>query len=325
MATNTTANQTAHVKAAYDQAIFMALRPHLHFDQVADVEPTMQTQPGTSVTFTINSDLAVATTPLDESTDVDPATLSSTTASVTIVEYGNAAEATEKLLGVAFDAPPFDKGAAERIGWNAGVSQDSIAAGVLYGGSNVTYGTGGTTDPTSTATIQTDDILTAHDVRIVVAQLYTASVPTWMDGYYRGFIHPHVALDYREETGAGNWRSFQEAFAAAGTEGATPLIKGFLGEYEGVAWVQTPRAQLVADAGSDAVDQYGTLVIGRQALAKAYSKSVSGPHPQVRIRPPVDRLLRFHSVGWYWLGGYGRFREESIRRIESSSSLGTNV
>lgn len=323
MATNTTANQTAHVKAAYDQAIYMALRPHLHFDQVADVEPTMQTQPGTTVTFTINSDLAVATTPLDESTDVDPATLSSTTASVTITEYGNAAEATEKLLGVAFDAPPFDKGAAERIGWNAGVSIDAIAANVLFGGTNVAYATGGSSDPTSRATIQTDDILTAHDVRVQVANLYTASVPTWMDGYYRGYIHPHVALDFREETGAGNWRSYQQAFA--GAQENMPIVRGFLGEYEGVAWIQSPRVLLDTDAGSDAVDAYGTLIIGRQALAKAYSKAVSGPYPEVRIRPPVDRLLRFHSVGWYWLGGYGRFREESIRRIESSASIGTNV
>jgi len=323
MATNTTANQTAHVVAAYDQAMYMALRPHLHFDQIADVEPTMQTQPGAVVTFTFNSDLAVATTPLDESTDVSPATLSSTTASVTIQEYGNAAEATEKLLGVAFDAPPFDKGAAERIGWNAGLSQDAIAAAVLYGGTNVIYGTGGTTDPISTATIQTDDIITAHDVRVAVARLYTLSVPTWSDEFYRGYIHPHVALDYREETGAGNWRSFAQAFAASGN--ASTMIKGFLGEYEGVAWIQTPRAQLVADAGSDNVDQYGTLIVGRQALAKAYSKAVSGPHPNVRIRPPVDRLMRFHSVGWYWLGGYGRFREDSIIRIESSSSIGANV
>ena len=35
-------------------------------------------------------------------------------------------------------------------------------------------------------------------------------------------------------------------------------------------------------------------------------------------------LSRFQPVGWYWLGGYARFREASLRRIESASSIGAN-
>jgi hypothetical protein len=38
----------------------------------------------------------------------------------------------------------------------------------------------------------------------------------------------------------------------------------------------------------------------------------------------VDALRRFVPVGWYYLAGYARFREASIRRVESSSSIGTN-
>jgi hypothetical protein len=39
----------------------------------------------------------------------------------------------------------------------------------------------------------------------------------------------------------------------------------------------------------------------------------------------VDSLMRFNPIGWYWLGGYGRFREASLRRVESSSSIGANA
>jgi hypothetical protein len=38
----------------------------------------------------------------------------------------------------------------------------------------------------------------------------------------------------------------------------------------------------------------------------------------------VDVLQRFQPVGWYWLGGYARFREASLRRVESASSIGAN-
>jgi hypothetical protein len=46
--------------------------------------------------------------------------------------------------------------------------------------------------------------------------------------------------------------------------------------------------------------------------------------PQIRRGPVVDSLMRFNPIGWYWLGGYGLFRQASLRRIESSSSIGAN-
>jgi hypothetical protein len=65
--------------------------------------------------------------------------------------------------------------------------------------------------------------------------------------------------------------------------------------------------------------------MGRQALAKAHSiVDGNGPVPKIVRGPIVDTLERFQPVGWYWLGGYGRFREASLRRVESSSSIGAN-
>ena len=62
--------------------------------------------------------------------------------------------------------------------------------------------------------------------------------------------------------------------------------------------------------------------MGRQAIAKAYSQQDgNGAVPKVVRGPITDTLNRFQPVGWYWLGGYGRFREAALRRIESSSSL----
>jgi hypothetical protein len=38
----------------------------------------------------------------------------------------------------------------------------------------------------------------------------------------------------------------------------------------------------------------------------------------------TDVLKRFQPVGWKHFVGYGVFRQEALRRIESASSIGTN-
>jgi hypothetical protein len=100
-----------------------------------------------------------------------------------------------------------------------------------------------------------------------------------------------------------------------------------MGEFEGFRFIETPRAPIFADAGSSTTltDVYATIFLGRQALAKAWSMTDgNGPDPRVGPGPVVDALRRFVPVGWYYLAGYARFREASIRRVESSSSIGTN-
>jgi N4-gp56 family major capsid protein len=149
------------------------------------------------------------------------------------------------------------------------------------------------------------------------------NVPTF-NGLYMGFIHPDVSYDLRSETGAAAWR---DPHVYVDTD---MIYNGEIGAFEGVRFVETPRAPLFADAsdgagGAGNIDVYATLVMGRQALAKAHSiVDGNGPLPKIVRGPIVDTLERFQPVGWYWLGGYGRFREASLRRIESSSSIGAN-
>jgi hypothetical protein len=61
--------------------------------------------------------------------------------------------------------------------------------------------------------------------------------------------------------------------------------------------------------------------MGKQALAKTWSSSVSAPMPQVVLGAVVDKLQRNVPIGWYWLGGFGRFREDALFRQESGSAL----
>ncbi|MGA1149391.1 MAG: N4-gp56 family major capsid protein, partial [Ilumatobacteraceae bacterium] len=301
-----------------DRIAYFALRSELLFDQAADVQPTAQSMPGTGVTFTIFNDLSAATSTLNEVTDVTPAAMSDSQVTVTLNEYGNAVITTAKLRGTAY--LDVDAVAANVVGYNAGDSIDQIVRDVLAGGSNVVYAGGGSTTPSSRATVEAEDVIEANDVRKVTAQLRKANAATF-NGLYMGFIHPDVSYDLRKETGAASWRDPHVYQDTAG------IYNGEIGAFEGVRFIETPRAKIFADAGaSSTVDVYCTHIMGRQALAKAHSASDgNGSVPRIVRGPVVDTLARLQPIGWYWLGGYGRFREASLRRIESSSSLGANT
>ena len=318
MANETTTSSVSVDQVAFDRIAYFALRSELLFDQAADVQPTAQSMPGTGVTFTIFNDLSAATSTLNEVTDVTPAAMSDSQVTVTLNEYGNAVITTAKLRGTAY--LDVDAVAANVVGYNAGDSIDQIVRDVLAGGSNVVYAGGGSTTPTSRATVEAEDVIEANDVRKVTAQLRKANAATF-NGLYMGFIHPDVSYDLRKETGAASWRDPHVYQDTAG------IYNGEIGAFEGVRFIETPRAKIFEDAGaSSTVDVYCTHIMGRQALAKAHSASDgNGSVPRIVRGPVVDTLARLQPIGWYWLGGYGRFREASLRRIESSSSLGANT
>jgi N4-gp56 family major capsid protein len=318
----TQASSLSTDQAAYDRLAYFALRSEMLFDQAADVQPTNQSMPGSSVIFTIFADLAEATSTLAETTDVTPVAMSDSQVTVTLAEYGNTINTTAKLRGTSF--LDVDAAAANLIGYNAGDSIDKVVRDVLAGGDNVAYGGGGANDPTGRTSVAADDILEANDVRKQTAALRAANVATF-NGYYMGYIHPDVSYDLRRETGNASWN------APHVNVDTMNIYNGEIGTFESVRFIETPRAKVFANASNGTastgtIDVYCTHIMGRQALAKAYSQvDGNGMVPKVVRGPVVDSLMRFNPIGWYWLGGYGRFREASLRRIESSSSIGANA
>ena len=308
-------------QVAFEKLAYFALRPEMYFDQFASVQATNATNPGASVKFTVFADLAAATTPLGEAEDVTPVSMSDSQVTVTLEEYGNATVTTAKLRASSF--LPVDPVAAQAVGYNAGLSIDTIARTALQAGTNVIYATGGTDTATARIDLDTDDTLTAKDIRRAVAQLRGANVPT-IGGNYVGFIHPDVSYDLRGITDASGWRD------AYKYTNAMPVYNGEIGMFEGVRFMESSRAPLFTNAynGAGAAgtgDSYGTLIMGQQALAKAVSMGGEyGSQPTIVYGTVTDLLKRFRPVGWKHFVGYSVFRQEALRRIESASSIGTN-
>ena len=309
----TQASSVSSDTAAFEQLAYFALRSQPMFEMVADVKSTNQSHPGASVQFNIYNDLAQATSALTETSDVTAVALSDSTVTVTLAEHGNAVITTAKLRGTSF--LNVDADAANIIGYNMGNSIDKLVQDVLVGGDNVRYGG----DATATDELAAGDTITASLIRQAVADLRSASAPTMGAGYV-AFIHPDVSYDLREDTAVTDIIQYQIRQDGDGVR------MGSIGMFGGADFIETPRLDFTADGGATTVDAYNTVICGKQALAKAHSRGAGfGENPAVVFGPVTDTLRRFQPVGWYHLVGYNRFREASLQRIETSSSIGANA
>lgn len=304
-------------QGAYNLAVDYALRPELPFDAVADVMPQNVDHPGTTITFRMMTEMAAQTTALTEDQDRAPVDLASTTVSLTLAEYGNSIKMSAILAGAGYILP-FDPIAAELVGYNAGLSLDTLARTQVEGGSQVRRGTvaGVNADTDITAAMT----FSGNHSRFLRNRLRGNNVRPVNDRFYVGYIHPDVAYDFQADTSVGSW-----SYIYAGSNELDPLKTASIGQFSGINWIETTRASISVNAGAGGtVEVYNTTVVGRQALAKGYSQSKSGPYPSLVPTPVTDSLRRFSGIGWYWFGGYSRYRESSIFRMRTASSVAAN-
>ena len=263
----TQASSVSSDTTAFEQLAYLRSQPM--FEMVADVKSTNQSHPGSAVQFNIYNDLSQATSALTETSDVTAVALGDSTVTVTLAEYGNAVTTTAKLRGTSF--LNVDADAANIIGYNMGNSIDKIVQGVLVGGTNVLYGG----DATATAELAAGDTITASLIRKSVANLRGDSAPTMDGGVYVGFIHPDVSFDLREDTAVTDIIQYQIRQDGSGVR------MGSIGTFGGVDFIETPRIDLVADAGASNVDQYNTS----SAASRLSPRLTAVALASVRTRP----------------------------------------
>ena len=291
------------VQTAYDQYVRMALRSIPVMRALADVKPVQQAMPGSSVVFSIYSDLAQATSTLTESLDVSSIALGNPNqVTVTLQEYGSAVTTTKKLNLTSFN--DVDAALADIIAYNAADSIDSVVASVLTSGSNAIYA--GTA--TNTAGIKADQLITVSDIRQAVTELRTNKALPRIGELYAGYLHPRQTADLRAETGTGGFQDLTKYVDR------TPFVAGAVGVIEGAFIVETPR---VPFATNGTTNVYKAVIAGREALAEAQGQDIS-----TIIGPQIDALRRYHTIGWYYFGGWNILRQAALYRVESAATNG---
>ena len=294
------------VTTAYDQYVRMALRSIPVMRSLADVKPVQQAMPGSSVVFSIYSDLAQATSTLTEASDVSSIALGNPNqVTVTLNEYGSAVTTTKKLNLTSFN--DVDSALADIIAYNAADSIDAVVAAVLTSGTNIIYG--GTA--TSTNTIATADKISVTNIRQAVTELRTNKALPRIGELYAAYLHPRQTADLRAETGTGGFQDLSKF------TDRTPFVAGAVGVIEGAFVVETPRVPFAANTASPAVNVYKAVVAGREALAEAQGQDIS-----TVVGPQIDALRRFHTIGWYYFGGFNLLRTSALYQIQTSATNG---
>ena len=295
------------VQTAYDQYVRMALRSIPVMRALADVKPVQQAMPGSSVVFSIYSDLAQATTTLTEASDVSSIALGNPNqVTVTLQEYGSAVTTTKKLNLTSFN--DVDSALADIIAYNAADSIDAVVASVLTSGTNIIYG-GNTA--TSYNTITSAATMRVTDIREAVTELRTNKALPRIGELYAAYLHPRQTADLRAETGTGGFQSLTQYVDR------TPFVAGAVGVIEGAFVVETPRVPYAANTNSPAVNVYKAVVAGREALAEAQGQDIS-----TVVGPQIDALRRYHTIGWYYFGGFNILRTAALYQIQTAATNG---
>jgi N4-gp56 family major capsid protein len=275
---------------------------------LADVKPVQQAMPGSSVVFSIYSDLAQATTTLTESSDVSSIALGNPNQiTVTLNEYGSAVTTTKKLNLTSFN--DVDTALADIIAYNAADSIDAVVASVLTGAGNTNIIYGG--NATTTNTIDSSDTMTVAAIRKAVTELRTNKALPRIGELYAAYLHPRQTADLRAETGTGGFQALTQYVDR------TPFVAGAVGVLEGAFVVETPRVPYAANTNSPAVNVYKAIIAGREALAEAQGQDIS-----TVVGPQIDALRRYHTIGWYYFGGFNILRTAALYQIQTAATNG---
>lgn len=291
------------VTTAYDLILDAAYRDGLVYDMFATKRPTRLTHNGAIVSFGATNDLDddPTTAELIEDYDVLPTKFKTAHVDIGMKEYGRVVSRTRMTRGMSM--LPFDPVAGEKIARNAVSTMDRLAQNALYAAGGISFsktpGTFGTAGGVPQA-IAPVSLKPTQTLQKIAQQFLTDNVEPFANGVFAAIISPAEETALRQESDAGGWRYFQINQQPSGGGGA--IQRRQIGIYENFMFFVNNRL-----VGNKAI------FLGADALAKVYPNVEGfGPAPYTEVAPVIDKLKRFWSYGWGWVGSYGRYKAEAI-------------
>ncbi|MDI6787546.1 MAG: N4-gp56 family major capsid protein, partial [Planctomycetota bacterium] len=131
MAVSSTLTITETIPRYYEKVLLDRLEAMLQFYEFADKKPIPQ-HAGKIITFTRYTNFAAQTTALTEGTTPTALQLSAANVTATLTQYGGWTNPTDFLSLIAID--DVTESSVELLGYNAGLSLDTLVRNVLSGG-----------------------------------------------------------------------------------------------------------------------------------------------------------------------------------------------
>lgn len=311
-ATGESGNLSAEMKTFYDMRLIDEASANLVHDQFGQKRPIPKNQ-GKTIEFRKFASLPKATTALTEGVTPDGKSLTVSTITASVAQYGDYITQSDMLELTALDNTILE--ATKLLGRQAGVTLDTITRNVLQSGTNVTYcpkfvtASGVTTETAVTKRSDLDNtaVLTVKVLQQVVAKLRGQNAPT-IGGKYVAIIHPYAAYDLMRDP---------EWIDAHKYAQPTNLYDGEIGEIAGIRFVQTTEAKIYSGG------VFGTLIMGADAYGVT---EIDGGGLQTIIKQKgsagtADPLDQRSSVGWKAIKTAELLIPQYIVRVESKSPV----
>jgi N4-gp56 family major capsid protein len=263
---------------------------------------------GDTVQWRRFASLPAATTPLTEGVTPDSTTVSVTSITAQVEEYGAWIQFSEMLDLKAID--PMITQFSQLLGEQAGDTFDQLVRDAAAATTNVVYA--GTA--TARDEITANDILDAKLIYKGLRALMNANARPINGERFIGIMHPNTYFDFRQDEHVVN-----ALLHVYPKEEGNPLYQAYIGTFAGIDWYVSTNAKVYPGAGANGIDVYATLIFGADAIGIAglaaymprqITASQFEPNTGKRIRPVEiiitppdtpskdDPLRQRGTIGW---------------------------
>ena len=254
--TTVTPGLSAENKTYYEKNLIGLVEPELVHDQFGQKHPIPKGG-GKTIEFRQFDTLPELTQPLVEGVTPDGQSMSVTSKTATVRQYGGYVTVSDLLDMTAID--PVVLVADKSIASQAARTLDTVTRDIINAGTNVQYATNGAIITEREQLFYMDETnncnLNVDTIRRAVRTLEASDAPK-INGSYAGIIHPYCKYDLMSDP---NWKqphTYQDT---------VQLYHNEIGMLYGVRFVESSRAKIFRGEGAEGVDVYSTLILGDDA------------------------------------------------------------
>ncbi len=302
----TSSGLSDEMKVYYSDYLIDNATPKLVHDQFGQKHPIPKNG-GKTIEFRKYSPLPKLTTPLQEGVTPDGQSLTMSTITATVAQYGGYITLSDILMLTAIDNNLVQ--ATKLLGAQAGATLDTIVREVLNGGTNVIF----SGDKDARGDLAEGDYLTVDDIKKAVRLLKTQNAEP-INGSWVGIIHPDVAYDLTNDPAWKDVKTYSDP---------SDIYEGEIGKLYGVRFVETTEAKIWAKAGAGSRAVYSTLILGDNAYGTTEISGGGLEHivKQLGSAGTADALNQRATAGWKATKVAERLVENYMVRIESASTF----
>lgn len=309
--TTSSTGLSAEMKTFYRNTLIDMAEPKLVHDRFADKYPIPKNG-GKTIEMRKYSPLAKATTPLTEGVTPAGNSLSVTSKTATVNQYGDYIKLSDMLELTAIDNNVVQS--TKLLGSQSGRTLDTITREILNAGTNVIYAPKSNgTEVLSRATLDATCKLTVDTIFRAAAQLESMNADGIDGESYVAIIHPYAAYDLMR---CSEWIDVHKY--------ADPenIYKGEIGSIGNVRFVKSSEAKIRKDSTCPTgLAVFSTLVLGAHAYAVTDINGGGLEHIVKQLGYGDDPLNQRASVGWKAVRTAQILTDEYMVRIESCSPV----